>query len=201
MTMFNAVQMEPLNRSLKIPRTRGNVADLSKNFFYRHDIYPSDESRFIEFKALTKATHLAQRIMDIAEKYMVAFLNADGGKTFCGILDTGYILGLKMPRKLRDEIRLGIDSLVAQIRPAVPNDLYSVTFIPVFSRFEQIEDFYVMCLECKKGNDIYVDSKHVYFFTLERLDSQRRKCEDDECSDGTSTLAEEVGRKSTEGEA
>jgi len=61
---------------------------------------------------------------------------------------------------MRDEIRLGIDSLVAQIRPDVPNDLYSVTFIPVFDRYENIEDFYVMCIECKKGNDIYVDSKH-----------------------------------------
>ena len=44
--------------------------------------------------------------LDIIVKYICAFLNSDGGTLYIGITDDGYIKGIPISRKQRDEFCL-----------------------------------------------------------------------------------------------
>lgn len=170
-----AVQLSELatNRKMEAPRYRtlnssslpsapesSLRADLSQDHFFQHDVYPHDESRSVEFKALTKTKNVCSRIIETAEKYLVAFLNSEGGRILFGILDNGIIAGLRLNRKMRDEIRVDVDQMVMNIHPPITNDQYSLNFVPVRNRVYSLFDYYVVSIVCKKGDDVYSDSKH-----------------------------------------
>ena len=59
--------------------------------------YPGDESRTTEFKHYV-GVNLLERIVQTAEKYVVAFLNAVGGTILFGVRDDGTIFGTHMNR-------------------------------------------------------------------------------------------------------
>jgi predicted HTH transcriptional regulator len=66
--------------------------------FIQYEFYPQDESRTTEFKSLTASRQPLARIIDLTEKYMNAFLNAEGGTIHFGIEDDGMIVGLSLNR-------------------------------------------------------------------------------------------------------
>jgi predicted HTH transcriptional regulator len=65
------------------------------------------------------------------QKYICAFLNTEGGTLYIGVLDDGTIVGVWFTRKMRDKLRLRVDALISNFRPAVDPHLWSLDFIPV----------------------------------------------------------------------
>jgi hypothetical protein len=86
-----------------------------------------------EFKAIQNTSQPLERIIAYCRKYIVSFLNANGGIMYFGVEDDGTVKGIPFSRRGRDLLRLGIDTTVSNIKPQVDTDLVSVKLIPVES--------------------------------------------------------------------
>lgn len=65
-----------------------------------------EESRYTEFKSLTRTQYPIPRLLDLAEKYTNAFLNSEGGELYFGVEDDAVVHGLLLGPKDRDQVRV-----------------------------------------------------------------------------------------------
>ncbi|KAJ4455189.1 putative eIF-2-alpha kinase GCN2 [Paratrimastix pyriformis] len=126
-----------------------------------------EENREHEFKAVQITKKLSEMVVHLASEYMNAFLNTRGGTIYFGVEDNGIIKGIRVDRKMRDTLRLGIDSAVNLYRPQVDPSLYTVTFVPVVGG--PFEDLAVLQISVQKGRS------PVYFTKPDRFSAYLRR--------------------------
>lgn len=109
-----------------------NMGDIENSRSYLEDSkVPMEEDAEHEFKAVQNSGQPLERIVAYCRKYIVSFLNADGGVLYFGVEDDGTVKGVAFSRRGRDLLRLGIDQSASNIKPQVDPDLLKVLLIPV----------------------------------------------------------------------
>jgi len=120
-------------------------------YYLRHSYLENEESQMIEFKG-----HRAFAPEDVNKlncvggqatrrdisRHACGMLNTpNGGLILCGVLDNGRVEGLMLTRFQRDHLILSIQDTFKRYQPPVPEELYSVHFVPVVdSELEEPDD-------------------------------------------------------------
>lgn len=134
-----------------------------------NDVLQEDEDIEVEYKSI-KGYNPSRSIKDIADQYVVAFLNST--KIKCGIIkwgitDDGIVEGVVLNRKARDEIRRDIQSCINNIMSAIDSSCYELKFEKIMdNKNEIITDLYVVelivysstskILYATGGGDVYL---------------------------------------------
>ncbi|KAL0216674.1 hypothetical protein P9112_008858 [Eukaryota sp. TZLM1-RC] len=137
-----------------------------ERFYTKNSVIPVDENQFNEFKAVQISKSLTTVIPRLALDYVNAFLNSgSAGTIYFGIEDDGTILGVILPRSLRDEIRLKIDGGLNYFKPQVDPKLLTIEFVPVVSDSGFfIEDLFVLEVSVAIGtHPVYFTSRYSAF--------------------------------------
>jgi hypothetical protein len=93
---------------------------------------PFDEDESHEFKSLLHVENVPRRVAMVAVKYVNAFLNSEGGSIYFGVSDDGIVTGVRLPRELRDSLRLLLDAKISDsMVPPVDPSLVRIQFIPI----------------------------------------------------------------------
>src|SRR5438128_590135 len=78
-----------------------------------------EETREIEFKAMPQnSKNPVSEVVSKVERYVVAFLNAEGGSIFWGIDDNGIANGVGLDYRLRNDLRTEVSNKLAHIQPS-----------------------------------------------------------------------------------
>lgn len=103
-----------------------------------------EETRFCEFKEV-KGAHPVRAIWRIVDKYVVAYLNSEGGRIFWGIRDADrVVVGVKASYRSRDEIRRAVLDKIMRIQPGISPSAYRILFHPVLEDQSPIPDLFVI---------------------------------------------------------
>ena len=112
-----------------------------------NDVLQEDEDAEIEYKSI-KGNNPSRSIRDVADQYVVAFLNSrkiKRGIIKWGISDDGVVAGVNLNRKLRDEIRRDVQSCINNISPAIESSCYELKFEKITNENNEIiEDLYIV---------------------------------------------------------
>jgi predicted HTH transcriptional regulator len=100
-----------------------------------------------------------------------AFLNTQGGTLYFGVKDDGTVMGFPTNRRMRDLIRLKVDSIISSMIPQVDPNLVAVRFVKVQnppSRFLRSgEDLIILEVFVRKGRaPIYLVNKTIAYYRL-----------------------------------
>ncbi|MGG3792504.1 type II toxin-antitoxin system PemK/MazF family toxin [Geobacillus thermodenitrificans] len=159
-----------------------------------YEFYLNEEVGFLsedyesEFKAPLDPNNSDEIIKLIEEKlikYVVAFLNGNGGSIFFGIDNNRIVKGLTLNYKQKDEVLQKINSKINdRITPKVSLDYFFVKWHSVKQRDEgEIKDCYVLEITVKKPYDpmaIYFDcGKTLYIKTSSGIQKYNKPYEDD----------------------
>jgi hypothetical protein len=88
---------------------------------------------------------------------------------YCGVSDQGFVRGVVLSRRLRDQCRLEMDKLVASYEPVCDSSLYSLNFIEVVEPrllSKPVSDLYVVVLRVKSGwshAPVFANSKGIHW--------------------------------------
>jgi len=128
-----------------------------------------EETRHYEFKEVM-GRNPVDSIKNTCDEYVVAFLNAEGGRILWGIRNADRcVVGVKLHANERDHLRrLVIDQLL-KIRPPVAPTAYRISLHPVYAddvSTEPLPDLFIVeilapssdsfLLHATGGNEIYV---------------------------------------------
>src|ERR1700722_13958599 len=80
---------------------------------------PLDESRGVEFKEV-RGNSPVNSVVNTADEYAVAFLNAEGGRVLWGVRDSdGMVVGIPLDKRQRDHLRKSVASKLHSIQPPI----------------------------------------------------------------------------------
>ncbi|KAJ7361741.1 hypothetical protein OS493_014381 [Desmophyllum pertusum] len=107
--------------------------DVDKARFYIQGYHvPFSEDDSHDFRTQTNIHNVSTRPV---ARSLCAFLNSGKcGTVYLGIRKDGIVAGLKIDRKQRDQLRLGVDECMDRFHPSVKHNSYQVDFVPVVRR-------------------------------------------------------------------
>ncbi|MGY5796151.1 ATP-binding protein [Rheinheimera faecalis] len=116
-----------------------------------------EENQTTEFKEI-KGGNPKQSIESPLDKYIISFLNSEGGSIYWGITDAGIVKGIKLTSENRDNINRAISSVLDCIEPPIDPAIVHITYHDV----ENMEDHYVLEVSVpKSGSDLlYFNKSH-----------------------------------------
>src|SRR5882762_5425110 len=80
---------------------------------------PLEESRGVEFKE-DRGNNPVSAIVNTADEYAVAFLNADGGRILWGVRDSDrLVVGIPLDERQRDRLRKSVADKLHSIQPPI----------------------------------------------------------------------------------
>jgi DNA modification methylase len=121
--------------------------------FIRGQTFHREEVIHYEFKAVTSRSP-ARTIRDTIERYIVCFLNAEGGYVYWGIRDSREIVGVPLSYRHRDEIRQVLPQKAGSIVPSIDPTACRIEFYPVYDdRRKVIDDHWIVELEVPYTSD------------------------------------------------
>jgi DNA modification methylase len=113
-----------------------------ERFFLNQPLH-IEETRHYEFKEV-RGPNPVNSIKNVADEYVVAFLNSEGGRIFWGIRDKDrVVIGVHLDYAQRDEVKRIVLEKLFNIQPAVAPTAYRLEFHPVHDR-DVIPDLYVV---------------------------------------------------------
>ena len=127
-----------------------------------------DERVAIEFKAI-KGNNPCKSILSVVDQYIVSFLNSpysNEGIIKWGIDDDGKVIGVKLNKKQRDEIRKGIQCQINNILPPLTSNICDLQFQVILNDNNNIiEDLYIVELKVrhKFSKNLYSTGKGEVF--------------------------------------
>jgi len=133
---------------LQVPRSNDDK-DVDKGRYYIQGYHvPFSEDDLHDFRPQANSNNVSTRPV---ARSLCAFLNSDKcGAVYLGIRKDGVVAGLKIDRKQRDILRLGVDECMDRFKPPVKHHCYQVDFVPVMkgsdspSSRKQVEDRFVV---------------------------------------------------------
>lgn len=128
--------------------------------FIEEEFLPTSQDGEVDCISGLNSKNLVYLITEYCKHNINAFLNTNGGKVYFGVTRQGKIVGIPLSRKLRDMIRLRIDSITSSYQPQVDPQLVNVTFHPVINNvdiyndnFNQIDHVkHVVIVDVSSGN-------------------------------------------------
>nr|WP_157828502.1 ATP-binding protein [Enterovibrio nigricans] len=106
-----------------------------------------DENLETEYKEV-KGVNAVNSIKDIANQYIVAFLNSPQlkqGRILWGVTDTNReVVGVSLNYSQRDDLRRNLVNKLHDIQPTIPPSCYRVEFKPVYLKNKPVDDLYVL---------------------------------------------------------
>jgi hypothetical protein len=126
------------------------IAKFNKNTLVLNQQFNNEENLNFEFKSVNGK--VLNSISENLQKYIIGFLNSDGGKIIWGIEDSGKITGFDADRGLRDKIRKNIYSIISSIQPAVALNKVTVAFINLITNGIILENKICLSVSIEKGN-------------------------------------------------
>ncbi|RUS88083.1 hypothetical protein EGW08_004136, partial [Elysia chlorotica] len=133
-------------QSEKMEQQGGNLSKQSPSTYYlKFQKMPFEEDLFHEFKGhkslstdqlpkWTQATKWERGSRKAVSRNLCGFLNTGlGGTVYCGVLDDGSIVGLKLTQYQKDHVVYSLRDLMSRYSPPVPAHRYRVRFVPVLS--------------------------------------------------------------------
>lgn len=130
---------------------RSDDTDVDHEEYYVQGYHvPFCEDDLHDFRPQTNVRNLSSRAVS---RSLCAFLNSGKcGTVYLGVRHDGIVAGLKINKKERDQLRLGIDDTMYRFNPSVKHQIYDVHFIPVVKRAGsespksrmQVDDRYVV---------------------------------------------------------
>lgn len=125
--------------------------DVDKERYYIQGYHvPFSEDDLHDFRPQANINSVSTRPV---ARSLCAFLNSDKcGTVYLGIRKDGVVAGLRIDRKQRDQLRLGVDECMDRFNPSVKHHCYQVDFVPVVrnqgsdrpSSRKQVEDRFVV---------------------------------------------------------
>ena len=142
------------------------------NKYYINEIYRHEENRYYEFKEV-KGNNPVNSIISISDIYVVSFLNSrlnNDGKIIWGITDgDNKIVGVRLNRQQRDDIRKGVSEKFAQIEPPVVMSIFKIELHKIYDKNKfPIDDLYLVEITIPMNSTKYLYStsnKEVYIKT------------------------------------
>lgn len=125
------------------------------NNFIEGEIIALEENATTEFKEV-KGKNPKGSIEKQVIIYILAFLNAEGGRILWGICDNRVVNSLRLTSALKDDIKKAIYSKIDTIDPAIDPTQVKIIFHQVLN----VEEGYVLEVRVSKG-----DRKNIYFNT------------------------------------
>ena len=130
-----------------------------------------NESRNIEFKEI-RGNNPCDSIIANAEIYIVAFLNSwvtDIGIIKWGINDNGYVKGVNLSKRNKDDINKKLSERLAKIQPYISADLFSISFEKIADEEKIIPDLYVVEISIKpfRSSELFSTSKNEVYIKTE----------------------------------
>ncbi|PFX15541.1 Adenylate cyclase type 6 [Stylophora pistillata] len=129
----------------------GDNTDVDKEKYYIQGYHvPFSEDDLHDIRPQTNINNVSIRPV---ARSLCAFLNSDRcGTVYLGIRKDGIVAGLRINRKQRDQLRLGVDDIMDRVHPSVKHHSYQVDFVPVVrqrgsdrpSSRAQVEDRFVV---------------------------------------------------------
>lgn len=173
------VENKSQNEEVKIEQKKSEASvnvppQVKQTYFHGYEVQLF-EDRYNEFKECKSRNFDISYACNLVSTYVSAFLNTEGGIIYYGISDSGYVSGVKLPRKNRDLFTQNFDNILNKFRPPVGPELYSVSFEPVYSsNGTQMQDTYVIEILVKKGDirKIYYTHKEEAFIKRDSSVSQ-----------------------------
>lgn len=98
-----------------------------------------EEDLTTEFKEI-KGNNPKQSIQKPLDKYILSFVNSEGGSIYWGITDDGIVKSIKLTSTKKDDINTAIASVINNIEPAIDPTKVQITYHDV----ENIDDHYVL---------------------------------------------------------
>jgi len=127
---FNAKSMSPVYFNHKF-----NSYNNQKLILILNDYFMAEEDYDNEFKEI-KGNNPIDSIKKNLPKFVVGVLNSeslDNGRIYWGVENqTKKIVGVNLSEKKRDEIKNIIENTLAQIKPSISPNSYSVDLIPIY---------------------------------------------------------------------
>lgn len=116
-----------------------------------------EEDQTTEFKEI-KGNNPKQSIQKPLDKYILSFLNSEGGSIYWGITDDGIVKGIKLTSTNKDDINKAIGSVINNIEPAIDPTKVQVTYHDV----ENMDDHYVLevCVPKSRLDLLYFNKSH-----------------------------------------
>jgi hypothetical protein len=137
------------------------------------DKLPHDESRSVEFKEV-RGNNPVSAIVNTADEYAVAFLNADGGRILWGVRDSDKtVVGIPLDEQQRDRLRKSVADKLHAIQPQIDPSLFEFNLHRV-SLTETPDSLYVaeLVVPAALSADPYYTGGHEMFV---RLDGVKKK--------------------------
>lgn len=104
----------------------------------------SEETFNCEFKEI-RESEPSRAISRLVDKYVVAYLNSEGGRIYWGIRDEDrVVIGVEAGYRERDEIRKCIMDKIMRIQPSVSPSAYRINFHKVFENDQPVRDLYIV---------------------------------------------------------
>jgi hypothetical protein len=132
-----------------------------------------EESRGVEFKEI-HGNNPVSAIVNTADEYAVAFLNADGGRILWGIRDSDrMVVGIPLDERQRDRLRKSVADKLHSIQPPIDPTQFETNLHPI--RLPEAPDtLYVVELIIPAGQSAapYYTGGHEMFV---RLDGVKKK--------------------------
>lgn len=152
----------------------GHGRDLDVNMTYEFGkTLPLEESRGVELKEV-RGNNPVSSIVNTADEYAVAFLNAEGGRVLWGVRDSdGIIVGVPLDRQQRDRLRKSVTDKLHSIQPPIDPIQFELNLHPV-KFIETPGSLYVAELIVPAGESAvpyYTGSNEMFV----RLDGVKRK--------------------------
>lgn len=127
-------------------RLKRTVTELKPGYHLGSQL-KKDENLETEYKEV-KGGNAVNSIKDIADQYIVAFLNSPQlkhGRILWGVTDTNRkVVGVSLNYSQRDDLRRNLVNKLHDIQPTIPPSCYRVEFKPVYLKNEAVEDLYVL---------------------------------------------------------
>lgn len=104
----------------------------------------SEETLSCEFKEI-KGDEPVRAITRVVDKYVVAYLNSEGGHIYWGIRDEDrVVVGVRATYRQRDQIRRAILDKIMRIQPSVSPSAYRINFNKVYDGDQPVRDLFVI---------------------------------------------------------
>lgn len=127
-------------------RLRKTVTKLKPGYYLGAEL-KKDENLETEYKEV-KGSNAVNSIKDIADQYIVAFLNSPQlkqGRILWGVTDTNReVVGVSLNYSQRDDLRRNLVNKLHDIQPTIPPSCYKVEFKPVYLKNKPVDDLYVL---------------------------------------------------------
>jgi hypothetical protein len=133
------------------------LSQFNPNSFRMTERVEDEESEVLEFKEMS-AGNPSKAIAKQLEKYLIGFLNHEGGRILYGVTDAGMVEGVVITREQRDELQRLVGETVMSIVPTVSRGAVQLKLRPLINMGQELVDRYVIEISIPKGKE-----KEMYF--------------------------------------